>query len=344
MSVLIFNHGGGASDIAIRVVGGTVQPTGVAGMLWCNTNVQASKWTFSVAAPSSPAVGDLWMQTDASSTRTISILKRNGAIVNLVRVKQWNGTSWAVKLAYYHNGTSWTQVSVIFDPHTDMTYTGTMTIVDDGNGDWHVDFKTSGTLRFLADPGPIDKFLVGGGAGGGGYGGGGGGYAAIFNGETVAINTDYAIVIGAGGAGAADQTVDGNNGGTTSGMGHTAPGGLAGKSWASGYGGNGGSGGGGGSGNAVGAVGGSDGSNGVTSNTGAIGGTGQHTTTRKFGDATGTLFAGGGGGYGPGGQGAGGPGGGGAGLAAGTVNTGGGGGARAAGGSGIFCIRNHRAA
>ena len=34
---MILNMSGGAKELAVKVVGGTVQPTGVAGMLWCNT-------------------------------------------------------------------------------------------------------------------------------------------------------------------------------------------------------------------------------------------------------------------------------------------------------------------
>ena len=132
----------------------------------------------------------------------------------------------------------------------------------------------------------------------------------------------------------------------------------------SGPGGNGGSGGG-GSNNANGAAGsgGSNGSNGFASAGGSgtsptNGGIGQGSTTREFGEAGGTLYAGGGGGgFGnsdagrAGGAGGGGTGGGWSGPPAtnGQPNTGGGAGGNghltgviAAGGSGIVIIRNHR--
>ena len=109
--------------------------------------------------------------------------------------------------------------------------------------------------------------------------------------------------------------------------------------------------------------GGSDGGNGDPQNAANIGidhwgspGKGQGTTTREFGESTGTLYAGGGGAGGNGSaQAKGGSGGGGNGAwngnqpSSGAANTGGGGGGMYSnltnvgkGGSGIVVIRNHR--
>lgn len=349
--VLIKNRfpGGGASDLAVRILGGTVQPAGSAGMLWVNTDVAIDGWAFAAVAPGSPAAGMVWIQTDAANANAINILKNNAAVENVKSVYQYTSGAWARLEAYYHNGTGWAQVSyVVINPNTDLSYTGSWSIIDDGDGHWRVKFTTSGTLT-VTGGGAIDLFLLGGGGGTpkGVSGGGGGGYTATHGNLSLSAGT-YAIVVGSGGVGI---NVDGagNQGGTTSALGFSAAGGYGGVSNAKG--GNGGSGGGGaynngGSPNTCG--GGSDGSNGTAGGdtTTRVGGTGQGSTTREFGEATGTLYAGGGASYG----GAAGAGGGAAFSTAAVANTGGGAGSGGgtltgyAGGSGIVVMRDHRAA
>ena len=242
------------------------------------------------------------------------------------------------------------------------TYTGSHQLIDDGNYNWRLKLLTSGTLTFShlgSGASAVDAFLVGGGGGGAGspygnYGGGGGGGGYTRTETKTVTLTAYSIVIGAGGS-AGDNSSNGGAGGTTSAFGVTASGGMGGPGGHNELirGANGGSGGGSSAG-----TGGSDGSDGGGINhTGAPwGGIGQHTTTREFGEASGTLYAGGGGGAGnrdqldvvfAGGAG-GGANGGGWGNAA-AANTGGGGGgvgytrgSGGAGGSGIVVIRNHR--
>ena len=244
-----------------------------------------------------------------------------------------------------------------------FTYTGSYTLLDDGDDNWRIKFLTSGTFT-LAKSVTCDIFCVGGGAGGGystswGGGGGAGGYTSTVSGVVAVSGISIPVVIGAGGA-------------SFSAGGNTYFKDIATASASGGdngiyphYGGNGGSGGGAGARYSTGSagIGGSNGANGADS-TGtetAMGGTGQGTTTREFGEATGTLYAGsGGGGAGSSGtnSAAGSDGGGHGGNAntvggAATNNTGSGGGgagggaaacAGGAGGSGIIVIRNHRAA
>lgn len=167
-----------------------------------------------------------------------------------------------------------------------FTYTGTYTLLDDGDKNWRVKFLTSGVLT-VDKPITVDIFVVGGGAGGGsgaksenGDGGGGGsGYTLTVRSVVLEPEKTYTITIGAGGA--ADAV-----GGTTSiaELGIKADGGQPGKS--NRVGGKGGSGGGG---NSPG-DGGTDGSNGSGSNAGI----GQGTTTREFEEETGDLYASGG--------------------------------------------------
>lgn len=207
----------------------------------------------------------------------------------------------------------------------------------------------------------IDLFLVGGGGSGGyafnsgssssyrGGGGGGGGYTATYKKVKVSSGTKISAVIGAGGSKGTTDGINGGDGGSTllnvNGVSYEALGGKGG-----GYNGQGGKGGSGaGSGHYSDGIGGNGGSNGSDGLPGYYpGGLGQNTTTKAFGDTTGTLYAGGGAGGGGylGSKGTGGAGGGS--RTDGQANTGGGGGGNTNGynradvgngGSGVAIIR-----
>ena len=253
----------------------------------------------------------------------------------------------------------------------EFTYTGSCKIVDESDNtitqslkNWKIRFLTGGTLNLTRLNGAtngIDVFCVGGGGGGGnGWGtdstagaggGGGGGYTKTSKGVTVSESGVYTITIGAGG-------LNKTSGGNTSAFGVSATGG---NGCSGNKGANGGSGGGGAC-----AAGGSNGGNGSGYANQSSGGAGQGSTTREFGESSGTLYAGGGGGGGifsstsATNGGSGGSGGGGGGGINGNINggnggtnTGGGGGGGAgrmantsgvggSGGSGIVVIRNKR--
>lgn len=255
--------------------------------------------------------------------------------------------------------TSRTATLTVKNPNMTYTYSGDNEKIDDGNGNWRIKFKSSGTLKFTnlgKWDGKLDVFLVGGGCAGGsgywdagnGYGkAGSGGYTTTQKSIYATANTAYSIAIGAGGQSAFAP------GGNTSAFGVAAGGGtkLSGGSGGGAYG------------NREVNNGGSNGGNGDPQDAANIGidhwgspGKGQGTTTREFGESTGTLYAGGGGAGGNGSrQAVGGAGGGGNGAwngnqpTSGAANTGGGGGGMyygltivGKGGSGIVVIRNHR--
>lgn len=215
----------------------------------------------------------------------------------------------------------------------------------------------------------IDCFCVGGGGDSGGEqfgggaaidadtGGGGGGYTRTVLGVDVTPGSVIPIVVGAGAPGGQYESSSGSASSISlpNNLSCSANGGGSGVAWypSKGAGGDGGSGGG-GAGNTNldesmwnGGNGGSDGSDGITIR--EQGGSGQHTTTRYFGEPNGTLYAGGGGGYGGyGGSGGAGGGNGGESLFGGKAGwgasgTGGGRGSsdgrNAGGGSGIAIIR-----
>lgn len=151
----------------------------------------------------------------------------------------------------------------------------------------------------------VTVFLVGGGAGGGcagqgiGGAGGGGGYTRTDH-VSVTPNQQIPIIIGSGGVRAGYQVSAGGNGGNTSFGTISVSGGLG--NFANG--GSGGSGGGGGGNwyyddsyvrDTQGGSGGADGSDSGFQPSSSRG-VGQHTTTRAFGESSGTLYSGGGGG------------------------------------------------
>lgn len=238
----------------------------------------------------------------------------------------------------------------------EFEYTGTY---NERLEDGVVGLLTSGVLKFKKDT-YIDAFLVGGGGSGNGTtarsgaaAGGGSGYTKTLTKILLQKGVSYPVSIGAGGAYRTDSSEIGHAGGETTAFGTTVKGGQ--PSTNKGVGGEGGSGGGGTT-----KQGGSDGSNGSSSGAN-LGGKGQGTTTREFGEATGKLYAGGGsGGISDstlsgvaGGAGGGGMGGTSAAMGRnGEANTGGGGGGKGsmsgsnfhagAGGSGIVCIRLHK--
>lgn len=206
----------------------------------------------------------------------------------------------------------------------EFTFTGNYELLDDGDGNWRIKCKTSGTLTFTDKNHTLDVFMVGGG-GGAPYGGGaGGGYTRLVPNVVISKNVQYTVTIGAGGY--TINTESATDGGNTSfGALSAAGGGRKGTEMG------GGSGGSGGGGRANG-TGGSNGSNGGAGGE-AGGGTGQGTTTREFHEASGSLYSRGGGAV---------LGANGAGLTG--ANSGAGGKySDSSGGSGIVIVRNNRA-
>lgn len=156
----------------------------------------------------------------------------------------------------------------------EFTYNGEYSLTDEGNNQWYMILRTSGTLKFTKLNSAVDIFLVGGGGGGAktgeskwwaGGGGGGSGYIKTVSGISPSLNTNYTATIGAGGGA-------GVNGGTTSIFSQSASGGYAAPGRSGGNGGSGG--GGGGYTNGAGGNGGTNGSAGTTNNTGSTAGTG----------------------------------------------------------------------
>lgn len=108
-----------------------------------------------------------------------------------------------------------------------FTYSGTCSS-EIKNGYWYIYLKSSGTLKLTYAKNGVGLCVVGGGAGGEAHGisdrgghGGGGGTVANRNGIEITGGTEYAIVVGDGGAA-------GTNGTASSAFGYTAAGGSCG--------------------------------------------------------------------------------------------------------------------
>lgn len=184
----------------------------------------------------------------------------------------------------------------------EFDYTGIYEKIDDGlvgtTQNWRYKLISSGIFTPRRDM-EIDVFCVGGGAAGGLYAGGAGGKTTTQKKVMLTAGSNYTVNIGAGGIA---NGANGTDGGTTEGFGVVAVGGICPKEAMTAVTAIGGSGGGayGGWWNYnstyyVGGNGGSDGGNGTSSNTNLwLGGAGQGTTTREFGESGATLYAGGG--------------------------------------------------
>lgn len=211
-------------------------------------------------------------------------------------------------------------VTLAYNKIPAFTYDGDYKIFNDAGeeitvtqaNDWNINFLTSGTLTIQEPNGAsdgIDLFLVGGGGGGGttpwdatqgdyfGAGGGGGGYTKTYS--SLALEKgSYNVTVGSGGAAGAPG---GSSSIAISNVEYAASGGKSGQGS---NGGNGGSGGGAGSWSQIqGKDGGKDGSNGANYDNATYGvytkgGTGQGSTTKRFGESNGFEYSQGGGGGG----------------------------------------------
>ena len=172
----------------ISPVGSTIVPPdgSVSTVKLADEAVTKAKTDFYISqatAPSSPAQGDMWFNTSASTVSSI-----------------------ASKTAAVYNGTKWRQMS-----EPEMVATGG-TKTTSGGYTIHT-FTSSGTFAVSGASAMVDYLIVAGGGGGGATraGGGGGGGMIVSTNQTLNI-ASYTVTIGAGGAGQASTGSDGANG------------------------------------------------------------------------------------------------------------------------------------
>ena len=150
-----------------------------------------AKLSVGTSAPSTPAVGDQWFDTNVGTNA----------------MKVWSGTEW-------------NQMSNKFSATggTESTYSS-----GGINYKAHT-FTSSGTFT-AESTGTIDVLAVAGGGGGGYQVGGGGGAGGLLYGTISVVAQSYSIIIGSGGGGAPSSGNYGTNGGNTTAFGATAIGG-----------------------------------------------------------------------------------------------------------------------
>ena len=309
-----FLYGTGGNSLYYSVVCSTTEPAKKEGRIWVKSAVEMTKFevgrtwaTAKVGAvliegtPGGPDPESTNKILDLINTKVAGVFNRLKLTPTSCKQTQGSARNWVSVDAYVCHSNTWIQFSATRNT-PEFTYTGDYAIVDDSDkaisdfatwtGNWKIRFLTSGTLTFTNLNGAgngIDVFLVGGGGGSGGIigwypqGGGGSGYTKTVKNITLAPNTAYAVAVGAGGKA-------GSTGGASKfGSVATANGGSGTSNTNGGNGGSGGMAGGANGGTAPG-IDGSDGKSGAN----GTGGKGQGTTTREFGETSGTLYAGGG--------------------------------------------------
>ena len=100
MSGLIINAGGSSGGgLNLKVVGGTVRPTGSENTIWVNTDTAINGYAFSATAPENPVEGMVWFGTGIASTAPINIAKKNTVMVYPNVCKQYLLGAWVSKEA-----------------------------------------------------------------------------------------------------------------------------------------------------------------------------------------------------------------------------------------------------
>lgn len=290
------------------------QCTGVSSL---NTPSQISGLKATVGSLTSGYVKLTWTNPSDSKYKGVRILYKTGGYPTSITdgTVLYTGTGTSVEKTGLTNGTTYYFRAFAYNLSNSIYAYNTSTSGAQCTGVPFVNkgqkiFTSSQTWTVPSGVTSVDVFLVGGGASGGcggnlaGFrtcgGGGGGGYTKTVKGVSVSPGTNLPITIGAGGVyvhnGNTYHTVHFAGGRSSFGSYNVDGGKVLENSSSNYYGGDGGSGG--GPGDAASGtksdVGGSDGSDGGPGLTYSKPGIGQHTTTKAFGESTGTLYAGGG--------------------------------------------------
>ena len=117
MSGLIINAGGSSGGgLNLKVVGGSVRPTGSENTIWVNTSTAINGYAFSATAPENPVEGMVWFGIGKASTAPINIDKKNTVMLYPVSCQQYVSGAWATKPAEtYLNGSWTTWMCVLWD-------------------------------------------------------------------------------------------------------------------------------------------------------------------------------------------------------------------------------------
>lgn len=105
---------GGGSALPFSVVGGTTQPAGKANLIWVNTSVAITDWTFQSTRPTTKTTGaalsggEIWFNVGASSLVSFNAIKTNGLWVYPTTCSQYvSGTGWVGRTAKIYQESAW---------------------------------------------------------------------------------------------------------------------------------------------------------------------------------------------------------------------------------------------
>lgn len=95
----------------LHVVGGTTQPTDAKeNTIWVNTSVDIGKWTVSLEAPESPAIGDVWIEFNAEGGNELDIGDANSVIIVYRGVYQYTSDGWILQDANVDSGSGFEEI------------------------------------------------------------------------------------------------------------------------------------------------------------------------------------------------------------------------------------------
>ena len=116
----------GGAELNFEIVGGTTQPSNPAeNMIWVNTNIDISSWSFAVDQPTELEEGMVWFKTATSSGAEFNALKNNSLQVYVVTAKQCvDGALVNVDVCIYKDGT-WAAFGVFLFNYGTQTYNWT---------------------------------------------------------------------------------------------------------------------------------------------------------------------------------------------------------------------------
>ena len=107
----------GKTDLNFSIIGDINEPSNpTENMIWINTNIEISKWSFSTEIPSNPVEGMIWVKTYFTSPIKINAIKENEINFNLVNCYQYINKSFVEKEAKIYQSSQWIELSAgIFD-------------------------------------------------------------------------------------------------------------------------------------------------------------------------------------------------------------------------------------
>lgn len=107
----LHGNGGGGAGLNFKVVGGPSQRTKPESpslnMIWVDTEVDISSWTISIARPTDPEPGMVWISTGKFNNYLFNALKKNSIQINPNGIYQYVDDAWVDVNAEIYNGEAW---------------------------------------------------------------------------------------------------------------------------------------------------------------------------------------------------------------------------------------------